>query len=122
MSHLHLHVGLQNALSVLSELKSYLSQISLESYSIESFDNCREQGLVLIISDPKIHYISITNDRHTDQIKVTSYREIAFPSNLIKEGSTDSEITFTNAKLAADHIKSLIDQFECHELFSQAVN
>ena len=122
MSHLHLHVGLQNALSVLSELKHYLSQISSESYSIESFDNCREQGLVLIVSDPNIHYIAITNDRHTDQIKVISYREASFPFNMIKEGSTDSEITFTNSKSAADHIKGLIDQFECHEFFSQAVN
>lgn len=50
----------------------------------ECFDNCREQGYVLLCYSQGLDsfYIAFTENRNSDDIVVYCYKNVAFPSNL----------------------------------------
>jgi hypothetical protein len=91
MKNIKYHNGIQNAMNVIQELDAFVSNLPQESCWVESFDNCREQGLVLILGQmrPALRF-AITVDRHSDRILVYTYTENAHPTNMIKEGKCEA--------------------------------
>lgn len=78
---------------------------------IESFDNCREQGIVYKIKDftaKDILNIAVCRDRNSDSTKVFVYKETIYPSNLMKGGYYEY---FNNMEDAAAFIVDTIEDY-----------
>lgn len=72
----------------LEKTNMILKQLMLDPRSfdvdvcVECFDNCREQGYVLIDRLKPYSYMAISQNKNTDAIVIYKYDKIKFPSNL----------------------------------------
>ncbi len=78
-----------NSLSVAQKVKRLCNRLNVDSRlcanaNWESFDNCREQGLVLNVQRfcGKSLRLAVAENRNSDNIVVYYYHERAFPTNL----------------------------------------
>lgn len=112
--------SLQRAIEIKTILDGILAERSINikqktfSIWIESFDNCREQGLVI-----KLHHIkkapkniAIVVHRNSDETRIFEYEKTKFPTNLIG-GAVISDITFSYNKLyeTAEYIFEMIKSY-----------
>lgn len=108
------HQGLifaEQVLLVAGNLLSDVEVVSEDNNVVQSFDNCREQGLVIALFSPCL-YLAIANSRYSDNIVVYRYKETAHPSKLpSKEGWNNAQYfdspTTAGEYVASEIIKSL---------------
>ena len=69
---------------ILTEYQEEEGKEISDNCHIESFDNCREQGLVIKCGFDSLN-IAICEHRNSDSIRIWVYTKAAFPSNLMSD-------------------------------------
>ena len=107
---------------ILEEDINKLREIGISLW-VESFDNCREQGLVIKVSTIKLPTlnIAITVHRNGDSTRIFKYTKTSFPNNLPSEDSWGDDKCFDYNKNneVVDYIKKLIFDYAEREVIAK---
>ena len=109
--------GIKHSLGIIPLVRRHLSKVD-DTILVGTFDNCREQGLVLTVYSNKKPFnnlhIAICEHRCSDNICIWVYSECLFPYHLFAEGKGEwaQHFSYKKGDEAAEWIARLIKRFK----------